>query len=800
MLNQAFEYQQSGDLLNAELICHSVLNSNPIDPDALHFLGIINHLNGKNKTAIDLIVKSIRICPSNPIFYSSLGSLFKSNREFQKAKQCYQKALSFKPNDSSALYHIAGIFYTEEKFEQALSYYQKAIKANPQFPEALNNMAATLNILGRYNEAKNCCNAAIEFKPNYSEAFNNLGNALKSMGNFERAIAWYEKSMAHSGESAEVLCNLGNAYQEIGAIDRAIALYEKAIKIDPGYGKAFNNLGTALRSKRKLREAESQFRKSIRLSPNDSEAYHNLGNVRYDQGDLKSAALWYDKALSINPRSVPTRINRGIIFQETDASDQALDYFKAAWELDPQNSKTLSLMLHELYQRCDWSRLKEFNTALDQFTANELARGYRPNEMPFLSLIRTTDPMLNFRVAQRWSQEISKSIIGNKGSTKFKHIRQNPKKIAIGYLSNNFRNHPTSHLIRDIFDLHDRTRFVINAYSYGIGDDSLHREEIKRNCDMFVDLSNSNHEDAARRIYEDHVDILVDLVGYMRGNRLEICAYRPAPVQVRWLGLAGTTGSEFFDYLITDRIITPENESSFFSEKFIYMPDTYQVNSKPLKNSNAICSREDFGLPKKGFIYCCFCSVYKIDARVFNIWMKILKNVPGSVLWLMKNNSAAVNNLKKESDNSGVDPKRIVFAEKMTKEDHLERLKLADIALDTIAVTGAATTSDALWSGIPVISMKGNHFASRMTASILSAIGLEDLAVQTEYSYQRLAVEIGTNPSKLKEIKKRLRINRLEKPLFDTQVYVDNLEKAYEEMWKRHVSGKKPDMIRVNEL
>jgi len=797
LLNKAIEQQKHGDLTIAETTYNSILKFQPNNPDAIHLLGVLHQQTGRISSCISLISRAIRIDPSNPIFYNNLGSSYILNGEFKKAEQCYKKALSMKPDYPEALYNMARMYHMAQKYDRALKFYQNALTVNPRFPAALNNMAATLNMLGKYEQAVECCKKAVEIMPNYSESLNNMGNAYKALHKLDLAIVCYKKSIALSGKNAEVLCNFANVLMDKGKVDEAITVYEKAIKINPSYGKAYNNLGTAFRLKRDLKAAESQFKKSIKLSPEDSQAYHNMGNICYDNGDFKSAAGWYEKAIVINPESVQTFINRGILYQESDQSNKALDCFKKALVLEPQNSKAHCHMIHELYQRCDWLRIDEFIAKIDQFTKSELANGHRPNEMPFLSLVRAADPLLNFRVAKRWSKGISKGINGYKESVKFRHNRLKQKKITIGYLSNNFRNHPTSHLISDIFDLHDRSHFVINAYSYGENDGSLYREKIKQKCDVFVDLRDSIHQDAAQRIFNDRVDILIDLVGYMRGNRLEICAYRPAPVQARWLGLAGTTGATFFDYIITDSIVTPENQALFYSEKFVHMPDTYQINSKPLKKNGRKFSRNGLGLPVDGFVYCCFCSNYKIEPVIFKIWMKILKRVPNSVLWLLRGNDSVQKNLKKEVSKYGIDSERIFFADKIDKVDHLERLKLADIALDTIAVNGAATTSDALWAGIPVITMKGTHFASRMSASILNAVGLNDLILKDEDAYLKVAVELGNSPKLVGDIKERLRTNRLEKPLFDTQGFVKNLEKAYEEMWKRHVSGKKTEMIRV---
>ena len=796
-LKLAMDHQQKGDWGGAEERYNSILAMDPDNPDAMHLLGVLHHQTGRIDSAIALITRAIRIFPTNPFYYNNLGSSYRKNGEYSKAEQCYKKALYMKPDYPEALYNMAGLYHITEKYDRAVTFYQKALKANPRFPEALNNMAATLNILGKYEQAVACCRKAFQIQPAYSEALNNMGNAYKDLGKLDLAIACYEKALALEGESAEILCNLANALQEKGKIDDAISIYEKAINHNPSYGKAHNNLGTAFRTKRMLKEAERQFRKTIKLIPRDAEAYHNLGNVYYDRGDYASASRWYDKAIAIDPKSVHTFINRGIIYQESAESDNAMDCFHKALALDPHNSKAHSHLVHELYQRCEWGRIDALNAKIDKFTERELANGQCPNEMPFLSIMRNADPNINYSVSARWSREISKITKETQGPLKFIHDRPKQDKITIGYLSNNFRNHPTSHLINDIFAIHDRSRFTINAYSYGEDDASCYREKIKQQCDAFVDLRNSIHQHAAQKIYNDRVDILVDLVGYMRGNRLEICAYRPAPVQVRWLGLAGSTGADFFDYIITDRIVTPQDQDRFYSEKFVFMPHSYQVNSKPLRESVVKFSRKELGLPESGFIYCCFCSSYKIDAVIFRKWMNILKRVPGSVLWLLETNSIAKNNLKKEALRCDINPDRLIFAEKINKADHLERIKHADLGLDTSIVNGAATTSDSLFSGVPVVTLKGKHFASRMAASINKAVGFNDLVVENLSNYAELAIDLGRNPKRYASIKRRLGTNLNSEPLFDTSRFVRELEKAYTEMLGRHQNKKSPKMIRI---
>jgi protein O-GlcNAc transferase len=350
-----------------------------------------------------------------------------------------------------------------------------------------------------------------------------------------------------------------------------------------------------------------------------------------------------------------------------------------------------------------------------------------------------------------------------------------------------------------LFGLHNRDEFEIFCYSYGADDGSPYRARIRQDCDKFVDLRNLNHDSAARCIYDDQVDILVDLKGYTEGSRLEICALRPAPIQVRYLGLAGTTGADFFDYIITDRIITPEDHAPHYIENFAYLPHCYQVNDHTQAISKKDWKRVDFAIPEGSFVFCSFNQGYKIEPVMFDTWMKILRQVMEGVLWLQHINETAERHLRQEAEARGVKPERLIFTEKLPKEEHLGRLRLANLALDTRIVSGAATTSDALWAGVPVITLEGSNFASRMSSSILTAIGLPELIAQSLEEYEALAVRLARSPGELQMICQRLAKNRLTEPLFDTPQFTKNLEKAYKEMWKIFAAGERPRQIEVVE-
>jgi protein O-GlcNAc transferase len=348
--------------------------------------------------------------------------------------------------------------------------------------------------------------------------------------------------------------------------------------------------------------------------------------------------------------------------------------------------------------------------------------------------------------------------------------------------------------------LHNRNEFKVFSYSYGPSDGSHYRKKIEQGCDRLTDLRHLGDRDAAKQIYDDQVHILVDLMGHTGNSRLGICAYRPAPVQVTYLGYPGGTGAEFFDYMITDRTVSPKEHASFYSENLVYMPHSYQVNDHLQIISEKDWKRRDFGLPEKSFVFCSFSQPFKIEPLMFDIWMNILKQIPESVLWLLCRNASAEENLKREAESRGVSSARLVFAKELPKGEHLARQRHADLVLDTRIYNGHTTTSDALWAGVPLITLQGDHFASRVSASLLKAVGLSELITHSLKEYEKLAVRLSGNPPELMEIRQKLERNLHTEPLFDTPRFVKNLEKAYQEMWRIYKTGEKPKMIEVKEV
>ena len=362
------------------------------------------------------------------------------------------------------------------------------------------------------------------------------------------------------------------------------------------------------------------------------------------------------------------------------------------------------------------------------------------------------------------------------------------KKIRIGYYSADFREHAMSYLLANLFEQHDKTKFELIAFSFGSGKNDEIRNRISSSFDKFIDVNLKSDKEIFQLSRDLKIDIAVDLMGFTQNSRFNIFIQRCAPIQVNYLGYPGTSGANCIDYLIADKILIPKENQKYFSEKIVYMPDSYQVNDSKRKISDKVFTKKELNLPEDGFVFCCFNQSYKITPYVYDIWMKLLKRVDGSVLWLIKDSDIGSHNLKKEAQKRGVEPDRIIFAEKMSNSEHLARHRLADLFIDTFPYTAHTTCSDALWSGLPVITKMGESFVSRVSASLLTAIGLPELITKTEKDYEELTFKIARDKSLLNEIKKKLNKNRAIKPLFNTKLFTKNIESAFQIMHERYHS------------
>ena len=439
---------------------------------------------------------------------------------------------------------------------------------------------------------------------------------------------------------------------------------------------------------------------------------------------------------------------------------------------------------------CEWERLEEWRGKVRDSLSRSEAGKVSPFHLLSLPGMSATEQRA---CAELWMKARIEASRAERDNLAFTFRSAAGPKIRLGYLSRDFHEHATSHLLVELFESHDRERFEVFAYSYGPDDGKGMRERLLKNFDRFIDIQTLSTAEAAGAIYRDSVDILIDLKGYTQATRTEILTFRPAPIQVNYLGYPGTLGGDFCDYIVTDRFLTPPGSEADYSEAFAYLPDSYQPHGRrgPI---GTLPTRAEAGLAEGSFVFCCFNQAYKITPEIFGLWCELLAKVPGSVLWLL-GNPKAEGNLRNAAYQRGISPDRLIFAKDQPQIEHLGRLGLADLMLDTLPYNAHTTASDALWAGVPIVTCAGDTFASRVAGSLLGAIGLPELITADLEGYYELALELAKDPEHLSRIRNKLAENRLTTPLFDIGTYTRHLEALYETMWRRHLDGEVPMAI-----
>src|SRR5258708_5721704 len=490
------------------------------------------------------------------------------------------------------------------------------------------------------------------------------------------------------------------------------------------------------------------FEQALTHKPDFPEAFYNLGNACRERGDLKGAIVAYRNALRLRP-----------------------DYADA-----------FSQLVYHRAQACDWA-----NSEAEQEALVEMAR--RGVRVPPFSLLSTSSSASDqLLCARQWIRPVRPPP-----NYVFDHQPvPGRERIRLGYLCGDFHQHATAQLMAELFEQHDRERFEVLAYSYGPDDNSAMRARLASAFDRLVDIRALSHLDAARTIHADRIDILIDLKGYTHHARPAISAYRPAPVQVSYLGYPATMGADFIDYIIVDPFVVPQDQQPFFSERLVHLPGSYQVNDRKREMAGAAGSRQDWGLPAGALVFCSFNNSYKISPAIFDIWMRLLRSVPGSVLWLLETNDLVKDNLRLEAGKRGVEAGRLIFAPIVSPAEHLGRHRHADLFLDTLPCNAHTTASDALWAGLPVLTCSGDTFAGRVAGSLLVATGLAELVTGSLEDYEGTALALARDPQRLGALRDRLENNRGASALFDLPKSTANIEAAYARMWQTWSSGQEP--------
>ena len=652
---------------------------------------------------------------------------------------------------------------------------------------------------GRLAEAVRGYRRALRAAPDHADALHLLGIALLQSGDAKEALAPLRRAARVSPQDAAIRLNLGNALAQAGRADEAVASYRQACELNPDLADGWFNIGTLLGRSGRHAEACDAFDRALAIHPQHAGYLNNralslkaLGQSDAAETDLRAAAR-------LAPGTAEAWENLADLLREQDRLMEAAAAYQRVLALAPRRADVAGLLYSTKREACQWDGLGDLERGLVE-AVRQCARDSVPPVTPFTSLVMPLSPAQLRAIAEGHARRYERSARLRCPTSAPSRLGRaaRPARLVVGYVSADFRDHPTAHLIAGLIEAHDRTRFEVRLYAQGPAADDAYRHRLVAGSDAFVDIAGAGVCEAAARIRRDGVHILLDLMGYTAAASPELFVLRPAPVQVSYLGFPGTMGAPWYDWYVTDPVCSPPGREDHFVERLVYMPHCYQPNDDRQAVARPGPSRRDCGLPDDGFVYCCFNQGFKIEPALFDVWARILDRVPGSVLWLFRKNPEVEPNLRLEAERRGLDPGRLVFAARARKEEHLARHRRADLFLDTLRYNAHTTASDALWAGLPVLTCPGSTFASRVGASLVHAVGLPELAVPDLSAYEETAVRLAQRPADLADLKARLDANRLTHALFDTRRYARDLERAFDAMWEAFSSGSRPASVRLS--
>ena len=596
-----------------------------------------------------------------------------------------------------------------------------------------------------------------------------IGTAYLQKNNFIHAITYFEKTINLDRNYVAAYNNLGGALQNLKKYEKAIDIYKKLLLIKPNFSDGYNNIGTCLAHLKDYKNASRHFEKAISLNPKDYVAYNNIGLIEKEFTNFDKAIESFKKSIEINQNYYLALNNLGNTYLEIKNYELAKKYYKKLYEIYPDYEFILGKLVYSKMFLCEWHELN--------FLVDQMKIALEENKKvvaPFILLALIDSPELQLKSSEIFSKDKLADLKTNSKSKK-----ESEKKIKIGYFSPDFRNHPVLHLIEDIFKYHDKSKFDVYAFSLESNKNDYMTDKIKPYFKEYLEIKNLSNTSIFELAKKIGLDIAIDLCGYTALNRAEIFSNKLASVQINFLGYPGTMGAEHIDYILADEDIIPENEKKNFSEDVIYLPNCYQPNTEFKNTTKDNLRKADYNLPENKIVYCNFGPSYKITPEIFDLWMDILKEVPNSILWLLETNISTSKNIIKEAIKRNISEKRILFGKYLPHEQHLKRISLGDIFLDTYPYNAHTTASDSIRVGVPIITLKGRCFASRVCSSILKQVKMEELITESYVDFKDKAINLGKNEQKLINIKDQIKKNSLNSSLFKPEEFTKNLERIY---------------------
>jgi predicted O-linked N-acetylglucosamine transferase (SPINDLY family) len=792
---QALQLWQQGNLRAAEAVCRALHQRSPGDLNIVTLLALIRADSGHPQDAIHLLRRAISLQPQDPRGHYNLGNVLNNTAQYEQAAECYQRALTLDPGMVAARHNLAHSLQHAGRLTEAVAAYVQVLQAQPDDLRTRTNLGCALMQAGDATGAVAQFQLVAARHPQDGQAHFNLGNAYRQAEKLPEAVSAYRRAVELSGDFADAHYNLANALRDSGDLPAAIGSYTHAVELQPGHIAALNNLGAAWRGIGQPQRALQVFERSIQLRGSDHLTHLNMGNCLLDLAKIDGAIRAYRRALEIDPACIEALLQLGTALRRDGQFPDAVACYRRLLQLQDDHVPTWGALLLARMELWDWSGL--------QVEWDSLRAALKPDSVLPMALFHhlTDDPAIQLRgaaaVALRLEREVTGNLRRSAGSWQANDLRAH-RRVRVAYVSPDFNEHPVALSIVDLLARHDRGRFEVIGISLAKPPAaSPAARRLIAACDHHEDVSRLSIPDIVARLRALEVDIAVDLAGYTQGSIPGIFAHRVAPIQVSYLGFAGSMGAPWMDYLLADGYAVPPDSAHHYREQIARLPESF-FPSDPAEAVDAAATRTAEGLPPGAFVFCCFNSINRITPETADSWSRILAAVPDSVLWLKATNATAEENFRGFMSQRGIEPARVVFAAHVaSRAAHLARQQLADLCLDSFPYNCHSTARDALWIGLPVLTRSGVGLASRVAGSLLNTLGLAELICANATAYEARAVELSTDRAQLQAIGHRLRAARASSPLFDMSRLARHVEDAYEQMLAAWQAGASPQPLTV---
>lgn len=790
LFRKALAFHQQHQLEEAEHLYREILETHPKHANTLHMLALVCRRKSKRQEALRLLTLAISLSPADAAAYSNLGNLLSDLGRSNEALEAFNKALELNPSFATALQNRSGCLASLGRLDEALRDVQQSLALAPGSADTYITMGNLLNRTKRYPEAVAAYETALGMRPNNPNIMSNMAATLMDMQQPLRAEPLLDAALRIKPDLTSALNNRANLYTATKRPELALIDIHEALRIEPNFAEGYLNLGNILQELAQYREAIEAYSKSLKLNPQSATAHINTGNALKELLQFDAALHCYDLAIQLRSEDAEAHYHRAIVLGDLKRQEEAVAAFAKAVAYQEDRPMLFGQWIASRMMICDWQNLSD--------DVERLAEKIRSDKNA-----STTFSILSAGLGPDLIKQCAATFVRDKCWDRSRHYVYPPAhqnaRIRVGYFSSDFRNHAVSQLAVGVFETHDRTKFDI----VGINLSPLPADAMTRRLDKafggLVPVASLSIQQIVDKVRSMNLDIAIDLNGHTKGAKLDLFAHRVAPIQVNYLGYPGTTGAPYMDYILADEVVIPPDAFLHYTEKVAHLPGSYLPNDSRKLIADTSPSRSEAGLPHNGFVFCCFNASYKLNPEVFDIWLRLLGRVAGSVLWLSEIDPAAVRNLRNLAQAKGIDPDRLVFAARTAElPEHLARHRLADLFLDTTRYNAHTTASDALWAGLPVLTCLGNSFQGRVGASLLRAVGLPELVTTSLADYEALAFRLASNPEVLRCLKAKLAHNRTTEALFDTRRFTRGLESVLSRMWQRYCRGLPPDHLRTD--